>query len=139
MARPDDKRRDAVVEALRRGEQTAVILERFDLTRGQLAGIRNRAGLNVPRTKPPAAPAVARPSTVPAPASTDRRPPSTAAAPASTVEAVLALGPHDCRWPIGDPQRPGFRFCGAARREGSSYCRRHAREALADVQPGRAR
>lgn len=30
-----------------------------------------------------------------------------------------------CRWPLGDPATPQFRFCGEARRDGSSYCERH--------------
>jgi len=30
-----------------------------------------------------------------------------------------------CRWPIGDPSDPGFRFCGA-RTDGETYCAAHA-------------
>lgn len=32
------------------------------------------------------------------------------------------LGPHTCRWPIGDPQSPDFRFCGAPTSPGQVYC-----------------
>lgn len=37
---------------------------------------------------------------------------------------VLALEEHHCRWPIGDPASPNFRFCGA-RKERGSYCEYH--------------
>lgn len=42
------------------------------------------------------------------------------------VAAILALGPRSCRWPIGDPRVPGFRFCCAPRLVGSPYCAVHA-------------
>lgn len=35
---------------------------------------------------------------------------------------LLELGPHTCRWPIGDPQSPDFRFCGAPTETGQVYC-----------------
>jgi GcrA cell cycle regulator len=31
-----------------------------------------------------------------------------------------------CRWPIGDPSREDFRFCGARSTTASSYCVHHA-------------
>lgn len=31
-----------------------------------------------------------------------------------------------CRWPNGDPQEPGFSFCGCPTVEGLPYCRTHA-------------
>jgi GcrA cell cycle regulator len=48
-----------------------------------------------------------------------------AAIPAEQRKSTLDLGPHDCRWPVGDPQEPGFFFCGAVQRDGSSYCAAH--------------
>ena len=30
-----------------------------------------------------------------------------------------------CRWPIGDPHQPGFRFCGDAQQRGKPYCEDH--------------
>jgi len=30
-----------------------------------------------------------------------------------------------CRWPIGDPQQPGFGYCGCAVDGGSVYCLEH--------------
>jgi hypothetical protein len=62
--------------------------------------------------------------------------PAKAAAPAdpslSTAETVVALAWEACRWPYGDPGRPGFRFCGdpIVRR---SYCARHG--AMAYLAP----
>jgi GcrA cell cycle regulator len=35
---------------------------------------------------------------------------------------LLELGPRTCRWPIGDPQSPDFRFCGAPTESGQVYC-----------------
>ena len=42
--------------------------------------------------------------------------------------ALLALEPHQCRWPIGDPQVEGFRFCGGfAETDSAPYCAMHRR------------
>ncbi|WP_077807268.1 GcrA family cell cycle regulator [Neoasaia chiangmaiensis] len=30
-----------------------------------------------------------------------------------------------CRWPFGDPRKPGFRFCCAPVAGGASYCAEH--------------
>jgi GcrA cell cycle regulator len=40
--------------------------------------------------------------------------------------AVLSLGPTHCRFPVGDPRSPDFRFCGAPR-VGKNYCCEHQR------------
>ena len=40
-------------------------------------------------------------------------------------EAVAALNASSCRWPVGDPRQPNFRFCGAEKTAGSSYCSHH--------------
>jgi len=39
------------------------------------------------------------------------------------------LDAHTCRWPIGDPQSPDFRFCGAPTEPGQVYCVSCARKA----------
>jgi len=40
--------------------------------------------------------------------------------------ATLALTSRTCRWPIGDPASPDFRYCGALpRRDGAPYCDLH--------------
>jgi GcrA cell cycle regulator len=44
---------------------------------------------------------------------------------------VEGLGPHQCKWPIGDPQSPDFHFCHHKRIGGISYCETHAKRAFA--------
>lgn len=39
------------------------------------------------------------------------------------------LDARTCRWPIGDPQSPDFRFCGAPTEPGQVYCVNCARKA----------
>jgi GcrA cell cycle regulator len=40
--------------------------------------------------------------------------------------AVMRLGPDSCRFPIGDPQREGFRFCCKTAALNYPYCAEHA-------------
>lgn len=47
--------------------------------------------------------------------------------------AVIKAGERHCRWPIGDPRSPDFRFCGAPCHEGLPYCVDHARVAYQTV------
>jgi GcrA cell cycle regulator len=42
---------------------------------------------------------------------------------------VLLLKERHCRWPIGDPPSPSFRFCCRDRLAGVPYCSAHANEA----------
>lgn len=48
---------------------------------------------------------------------------------APSARDLLALGSHQCRWPIGDPATPGFGFCGRADDGAGPYCADHARRA----------
>ncbi len=48
---------------------------------------------------------------------------------------LLDLENHHCRWPIGDPQRPDFHFCGSRPVPGLPYCQRHAVRAYAPPKP----
>jgi GcrA cell cycle regulator len=52
---------------------------------------------------------------------------------------VLTLTEHNCKWPIGDPGRPGFHFCGRSADSSSPYCPEHARLAYQPMQPRRNR
>src|SRR6516164_8742039 len=45
--------------------------------------------------------------------------------PDSTAAKVFALRPHMCRWPLGDPGRPDFRFCREPVVAGKAYCEVH--------------
>ena len=47
--------------------------------------------------------------------------------------AVTKAGERHCRWPIGDPRSPDFRFCGCTAYEGLPYCIDHARMAYQNV------
>jgi len=38
---------------------------------------------------------------------------------------LIELGPHDCRWPYGEPGEADFFFCGGPKVEGRSYCPLH--------------
>ena len=50
---------------------------------------------------------------------------------------ILSLTERMCRWPIGDPREPGFRFCGKSAMHGQPYCAEHA--ALAYQAPTKRR
>jgi GcrA cell cycle regulator len=52
---------------------------------------------------------------------------------------ILDLTAGDCRWPVGDPAKPGFFFCGGAALEGSPYCPCHARRAFTTPTKRRTR
>jgi GcrA cell cycle regulator len=41
------------------------------------------------------------------------------------IDNLVHLGAHACRWPIGDPKRSDFTFCG--RRADGRYCEAHER------------
>lgn len=45
--------------------------------------------------------------------------------PETAVHSIIDLKRHHCRWPIGEPGKPGFAFCGAQKTIGSSYCQHH--------------
>jgi len=40
------------------------------------------------------------------------------------------LKENSCRWPIGEPDQPGFGFCGCRKAEGSPYCEHHSAQAF---------
>jgi len=48
---------------------------------------------------------------------------------------MMTLMPDDCRWPIGDPQTAGFRFCGRRKQPGHPYCEVHVRRASTPSRP----
>ncbi|MEQ8967782.1 MAG: GcrA family cell cycle regulator [Azospirillaceae bacterium] len=68
-------------------------------------------------TTPPAKPAAPAKPTVVA----DRD-----AGPGDDGATILNLTERMCRWPIGDPKKPGFRFCGRSAIAGLPYCQDHA-------------
>lgn len=42
---------------------------------------------------------------------------------------ALRYGTEGCRWPEGEPKKPGFRFCCAPAKLGKPYCAEHAARA----------
>lgn len=95
-------------------------------------GYTKRAGRNdtskiKPARRSPAAPAKRRASS--------RQPASAPVAPIQQPDLSARpvtfdeLQRHHCRWPLGDPGTPDFRFCGDRRAAGQPYCDEHRRTA----------
>ena len=75
----------------------------------------------------PPLPSLAAPAKAPAPA-----------APLSPPRRRHGPPGQPCCWPIGEPGRPGFRFCGEGTARGRPYCPEHTSIAYAP-RPGRGR
>ena len=45
------------------------------------------------------------------------------------------LGSNDCHWPIGNPRRHDFYFCGKPKVAGHPYCEFHTRRAFQPARP----
>jgi GcrA cell cycle regulator len=103
---------------------------------------RERKVPSTPRSrKPPHSPAPA-PAVEPPPQNNpnpapmiSNRPPAEAAelprrdeaiVPQSEGVTIMELREGVCRWPLGDPTSPDFRYCGARASEGLPYCAYHA-------------
>lgn len=48
-------------------------------------------------------------------------------------KTIQTLESDDCRWPIGDPLKPDFHFCGKPKIFGLPYCDHHARRAYQPI------
>jgi len=48
---------------------------------------------------------------------------------------IATLEKNDCRWPIGDPRKPDFHFCGRSKVDGLPYCETHALRAYQTTAP----
>lgn len=70
----------------------------------------------------PVAVAEAEPVAAPAPA-----PREDVVIPMSERVTIMDLREFMCRWPMGDPTSPDFRFCGSRSVTGMPYCSHHAR------------
>lgn len=55
------------------------------------------------------------------------------ALPPSERVSIMDLRESMCRWPIGDPAKPGFGFCGHRASPGVPYCAAHCRLAYQPV------
>lgn len=52
---------------------------------------------------------------------------------------IRELTAHHCRWPEGDPKKPGFYFCGRAPLPGKPYCPHHHGHAHQLIRRGASR
>jgi GcrA cell cycle regulator len=80
-----------------------------------------------------------RPPEVPIPPAQLAPEPPPAAQPKTLADLDMT---HDCRWPIGEPHSPDFRYCAAPREypgdDGAHvYCPLHARLSRSDERPHR--
>ncbi|MBS7541034.1 GcrA family cell cycle regulator [Ancylobacter lacus] len=50
---------------------------------------------------------------------------------------ILDLTEFSCRWPVGDPGKSDFYYCGSRTKTGLPYCAQHARIAYQPVQDRR--
>jgi len=57
--------------------------------------------------------------------------------PMSEMVTIMELREGMCRWPVGDPTTPEFRFCGSHGANIGPYCRHHARIAYQPAQERR--
>ena len=81
----------------------------------------------VAKVKPPFAPKPApAPKPKPQPAALAPAPRPFEAATSSEGVSIVDLGPFHCRWPLGEPSSPGFRYCGKAKVD-KRYCAEHAK------------
>jgi GcrA cell cycle regulator len=55
--------------------------------------------------------------------------------PENERKSIQTLEENDCRWPIGDPRKPDFHFCGKPKIVGLPYCEVHARRAYQPPRP----
>ncbi len=152
MAANDPTWTDAAISNLRclwdEGHSTAEIGRRLGITKNVVIGKAHR--LELPRRPSPIRPGQqpartraprpkvtlpAAPAAPPVP-STERAPPAPPPVPPPVPAVPRRRGlSQPCCWPLGEPGRPGFRFCDAVADGGKPYCEEH--RALAYVKPPR--
>jgi GcrA cell cycle regulator len=57
--------------------------------------------------------------------------------PMSLKVTIVDLKESMCKWPLGDPTSPDFRYCGSPAYGGSPYCQHHGKLAYQPVQDRR--
>ena len=106
--------RTEILKQLRQRHQpVSVMVERLGITRNAIIGKLHRLGLSVARVRNPK-PEMAAPE-------------EPLEKPARVGITFMELTPHTCRWPLGDPQQPGFAYCGDVSLDGCPYCVVHAK------------
>jgi GcrA cell cycle regulator len=140
-----------VVELKLKGLTASQIGRILDCTRNTIIGKLNRLGIKAPsrqripnvwrsarnksamtkrKQKPPIYPTSFKPTLqkMKSEGSMPDEPPTPHEMPparATGMDALLALQPGDCRWPIGEVGTPEFRFCGAPCEFNRMYCEYH--------------
>ncbi|MEM7442679.1 MAG: GcrA family cell cycle regulator [Pseudomonadota bacterium] len=130
-----------------------------DVTRNAVIGKAHRLGLSgrpspIKKVAPSRMPAVKlerRPATpkrreakAAKPETAPQRPANVVLHPKAKIDdapvggaTILDLTERMCRWPIGDPKDPEFRFCGRTREGCLPYCAEHAAKAYQPPKPRR--
>ena len=125
------------------GHSTAEIGRRMGITKNAVVGKAHRLDLpgrpspikdahtprqpRAPKTTLPSLTKAAGVPSVPAPVRAPAAPPP----PPPPAHAYRGRSGDPCCWPLGEPGRPGFRFCGAGTAPGKPYCPEHASLAYA--------
>ena len=134
----NDERVAALAQLWREGLSASQVARRLGgVTRNAVIGKAHRLGLtlrdtpsrpHLPGAKPakrtqsqPRAPAPSLPPRV-----VPVAPVRTFAEEVAPTATLMSLDDDGCRWPIGDPARPDFGFCGRPRPRGGAYCAEHA-------------
>jgi GcrA cell cycle regulator len=99
-------------------------VHRLGLSGRAAASTPQRAAFKTARPPPPAPPATPAPRRV-EPAIEPQAVVVVHAIEETGSATVLTLDARMCKWPIGDPSRDGFSFCGRANSDGP-YCSHHA-------------
>lgn len=107
------------------GDSAGVIAKALGTTRNAIMGRIYRDGL----ARSPAQPRVKISRTYrPRKPRKPQRSPETPSTPNLTNPvSIMSLGLHACRWPLGDPLREGFGYCGVDHLDGQPYCQFHDR------------
>ena len=120
------------------GHSASVIGKRLGVSKNAVVGkahrlklparpspIRRQAKPQAPVRKP--APALTRPTAEPV--AVTPQPPVVVAEEARPPQPMIRTGqqpsPRKCQWPIGDPTKPDFHFCGEAAVPSKPYCAEH--------------
>jgi len=136
----NEERVAALARLWREGLSASQVARRLGgVTRNAVIGKAHRLGLTMrdapsrpnlpsakmPAVKPPKRSASETRAPSPPPRAIAVAPLSFAVEVAPTA-TLMSLDEDGCRWPIGDPARPGFGFCGRTRNRGGAYCAEHA-------------
>jgi GcrA cell cycle regulator len=128
-----------MIEMFNAGSTMLEIATKYQVNRGAIAGVISRArkaGVLTIKTKAerPKPVKVEKPKLVklkalpPEPAKKEEKKPKRVKLKLITDEfqvTIHELQPHHCRYPIGDPRQPDFRYCGRFQYGNGPYCLEH--------------